>query len=818
MSRLFSTIVFLTVAGLITTTGAAEPPEIRTIGLLVPDTGNVPAILSGQVHGAVDFALDEFNRHLDWIEADWRLEVIKIDTKSNSAETLAAVKYLDEMGIKAFLGPATSSNLRDIQDYVAANGMVSISYASGAADLSIPGDRIFRTIPDAATYAQATYALLHHDGIREVVVVFLDDAIGQSINRTIYETVNADAGGGIAIRDAIKFHPTADDPRTVADEVVSALTADGPAADYTGVAVVVFDYTGMIIEVVQHVANPPVPGIDTTRWYGPDHLIDELHADDTTRPFLMEVDYQVLTLAYRENDINIRLDSLVDDAGIYAYAAYDALLLMGNAIDAAGGAADGDAIAEMIPKVARMGHGPEFHEPIWDPLVCGSGGMFRYAGALGASIELNEAGDLAGSDYTISKIGEDGFKVAHRYDSVTDSIHEFTLPEEVEIGVMVPETGHIAGEVGDAIGLAEYCHNLGLARDGANWRLDLFVNPDTSGVQTAGAHEAGVANTPYPHAGIHFAGEVYRTVAPSVVDILLDDGAGTGFVFDEQGHIVTNAHVLGNATEAEVQYPDGQIYVGRMVGTDPHTDLAVLRIDADPAHREPIPIGDSGSLIVGDWVAAIGSPFGYSGSMTAGIVSQTDRLYWGLTGYAVPDAVQTDAAINMGNSGGPLLNARGEVVGVNVSGAGSTEVGDNTGVNFAISSATLLKIVPVLISDGTYRHPWMGISGYDHHENGFLIEEVADGSPADVSGLVAGDVIVSVDGLDVHGIYDILLHLHRSKSVGDELAVVALTGLDDGQAEGGMVKETVLVLDEHPDDYHSHVETEPEFGGWWTVG
>lgn len=826
MRRLFAAIVLLTVAGLVTAAGAAEPPEIRTIGLLVPDTGNVPAVLSSQVHGAVDFALGEFNRHLDLMDADWRLEVVKVDTKSDPAEALAAVKQLDGMGIKAFLGPATSSNLREIQDYVAANGMVSISYASGAADLSIPDDRIFRTIPDTATWAQAAYALLGHDGIREMVVVFLDDAIGQSINHTIHGAVSADAGEGIIIRDAIKFHPTADDPRAVADEVISALAAGGPAADHTGVGVVVFDYTGMIIEVVRQVAGSPVPGIEDTRWYGPDHLIDELHADDTTRPFLMEVDYQVLTLAHLENDINIRLDSLVDDAGIYAYAAYDALLIMGNAMDAAGSAADGDAIAGMIPGAARTGHGPEFHEPIWDPLVCGSGGLFGYAGALGASIELNEAGDLAGADYTVSAIGEDGFKVVHRYDSATDSIREFALPEVVEIGVRVPETGRIAGEagaavgeaVGEAVGLAEYCRNLGLARDGADWRLDMFVDPGTSGAGMAGVHGAGVAGTPDPHAETHFANEVYRTAAPSVVDILLYDGAGTGFVFDGQGHIVTNAHVLGNATEAEVQYPDGQIYIGRMVGTDPHTDLAVLRIDADPIHRNPIPVGDSDALVVGDWVAAIGSPFGYSGSMTVGIVSQTDRFYWGLTGYAVPDAVQTDAAINMGNSGGPLLNARGEVVGVSVSGVGSTEVGDNTGVNFAISSATLMRIVPVLISEGSYKHPWMGVSGYDHHQNGFLVEEVADGSPADAGGLVAGDVIVSVDGRDVGSIYDILLHLQRSKSVGDELEVVVLTGLDYGQVEGGTAREATLVLGERPDYYHPDAEAELEFGGWWAVG
>ena len=806
MRYLFPAFVLLTAACLVAAADAAEPPEIRTIGLLVPDTGNVPAILSSQVHGAADLALAEFNRHLAGIDAGWRLEVVKRDTKSDPAETLAVVKELNGMGIKAFLGPATSSNLREIQDYIADNGMVAISYASGAADLAVPGDRIFRTIADAATFAQAKHALLRHDGIGEVVVAFLDDSIGRSVNQTLTDALGTDAH--ITVRDTIKFHPSAADPRTVADRIISAL-----AADHAGVGVVVFDYTGKIVEVIRHVAGSSVPGIDATRWYGPDHLIDELHADDATGPFLMGVDYQVLTLAYRENDVNIRLDSLVDDAGINAYAAYDALLIMGSAIDAAGSAADGDAIAEMIPEAARMGHGPAFHEPIWDPLACGSGGLFGYAGALGASIELNEAGDLARADYTISAMDDDGFKATHRYDSVTDGIRAFALPEVVKVGVTIPDGGHVAVEVEDAISLAEYCRNLGLARDGADWRLDLYVDRSASGAHPADAREAGVADAPSPHAENYSANEVYRTAAPGVVDILLYDGSGTGFVFDERGHIVTNAHVLGNETEAEVQYPDGRTYLGRVVGMDPHTDLAVLRIDADPARQKPITIGDSDALEVGDWVAAIGSPFGFSGSMTVGIVSHTDRFYWSPSGYAVPDAVQTDAAINMGNSGGPLLNMRGEVVGVSASGVGSAEEGDNTGVNFAISSATLLKVVPVLISEGAYKHPWMGVSGNDQHGDGFLIEKVVDGSPADAGGLVAGDVIVSVDGHDVDGIYDILLYLQRAKSVGDGLDVVVLTGLDYGQAGGGTAKEAALVLGERPDDYHPYAETEPAFSG-----
>ena len=461
---------------------APASPEIRTIGLLVPDTGNVPAVLSGQVNGAVDFALAEFNRYLHESGADWRLDVVRRDTKSDPAETLALVEELDGMGIKAFLGPATSANLRGIQDYVAANGMVAISYASGASDLSIPGDRIFRTISDATTYARAEHALLRDDGIKEVVVVFLDDAIGRSINHTIYEAVEADATDGTIIRDTIKFHPDTGDTHAVAARLGAVLAADPPVDDYARLGIVVFDYTGRIVEIIRHVAEASIPGMNDTRWYGPDHLMNELHADDTVRPFLIETDYRALSLAYPENDLNIRIDSLVNNAGTNAYAAYDALFIMGNAIAMAGNATHGDAIAAAIPEAARLGHGPGLHQHIRDPLTRGSGSLFEYAGALGTDIGLNGAGDLARSDYDISSIGDDGFSITHRYDSAADRVREFAHPEKIKIGVLVSETGSITEGVGltasGAISLAAYHYNLDLAREGADWRLDILKKDD----------------------------------------------------------------------------------------------------------------------------------------------------------------------------------------------------------------------------------------------------------------------------------------------------------------------------------------------------
>ncbi len=479
-------ILALAVAGCLFTVAAASDtpasPEIRTIGLLVPNTGNVPAVLSGQVNGAVDFALAEFNRHLYESGADWRLNVVKRDTKSDPAETLALVEELDGMGIKAFLGPATSSNLREIQDYVAANGMVAISYASGASDLSIPDDRIFRTISDATTYARAEHALLRNDGIKEVVVVFLDDVVGNSVNHTIYEAVETDATDGISIRDTIKFKPDTGDAHAVAAQLGAIFAADPPVDDHARLGIVVFDYTGKITEIIRHVAGASIPGMNDTRWYGPEHHMNELYADDATRPFLIETDYRTLSLAYRENDLNIRIDSLINDAGTFAYAAYDALFIMGNAIGMAGNATHGDAIAAAIPEAARLGHGPGLHQHIQDPLARGSGGLFEYAGALGANIELNGAGDLARSDYDISSLGDDGFRITHRYDSTTDSVHEFTLPTKMRIGVLVSETGSLAERVGiaasGAISLAAYNYNLDLAREGADWRLDIFKKDD----------------------------------------------------------------------------------------------------------------------------------------------------------------------------------------------------------------------------------------------------------------------------------------------------------------------------------------------------
>ncbi len=292
-------------------------------------------------------------------------------------------------------------------------------------------------------------------------------------------------------------------------------------------------------------------------------------------------------------------------------------------------------------------------------------------------------------------------------------------------------------------------------------------------------------------------------------------GVGSGMVFSKMGHIITNAHVVKDSNRTEVTFLDGRSYEAEIIGVDEHTDLAVVRVDADPDHLTPLLMGDSSNLRVGEPVAAIGNPFGLSGSMTAGIVSQLNRLLpVEATGFSIPDIIQTDAAINPGNSGGPLLNIRGEVIGVNT--AIQSRTGEFTGVGFAVPSQTVVKIVPTLISHGSYDHPWIGVSGTDisplladalnlTDTRGFLVIGVVEDSPAGRAGLqgsdrtiefegmefaVGGDIITMVDDIDVRKISDILIYLQRAKSVGDELQLQLL--------RDGEIITTVLVLDKRP--------------------
>jgi len=291
---------------------------------------------------------------------------------------------------------------------------------------------------------------------------------------------------------------------------------------------------------------------------------------------------------------------------------------------------------------------------------------------------------------------------------------------------------------------------------------------------------------------------------------------GSGFVYDNLGHIITNAHVVDGATKATVTFLDGSQYDAEIIGKDKFTDIAVIKVSEKPRLLHPLQIGDSSQLRIGEQVAAIGNPFGLSGSMTSGIVSQMGRLLPSQdSGFSIPDVIQTDAAINPGNSGGPLLNMKGQVIGINT--AIQSISGGNTGVGFAIPSNTAIKIVPSLIEDGEYHHPWIGISGRDidpdlarvlelKDAKGFLIITVVDGSPADKAGLKGmtatqvidgkeypadGDIIISVDDKEVRKISDILIHLQREKSVGDTMVL--------GVVRDGEFMHISLELVERPD-------------------
>ena len=300
--------------------------------------------------------------------------------------------------------------------------------------------------------------------------------------------------------------------------------------------------------------------------------------------------------------------------------------------------------------------------------------------------------------------------------------------------------------------------------------------------------------------------EIFEKAEPGVVRVNIQKnqtendvgGVGSGFVFDKKGHIITNAHVIDDATKTIVTFLDGRSYIAEIIGIDESTDIGVIKVNADLKLLHPLSLGDSSNLKVGESITAIGNPFGLSGSMTSGIISQMGRLLPSDSGFSIPDVIQTDAAINPGNSGGPLLNMRGEVVGINT--AIQSTTGEFTGVGFAIPSQTVAKIVPTLISEGEYKHPWIGISGRDIDPDtanvlglkdtlGFLIITVVEDSPASNAGLIGsnktiqvegreysigGDIIISVDGIDVRKIGDILIHLQRDKTVGDEMVLEIL--------------------------------------------
>jgi S1-C subfamily serine protease len=312
---------------------------------------------------------------------------------------------------------------------------------------------------------------------------------------------------------------------------------------------------------------------------------------------------------------------------------------------------------------------------------------------------------------------------------------------------------------------------------------------------------------------------VYDEAGPSVVHItsrvitydffmqpVPQEGTGSGFVYDTEGHIVTNYHVVADAESVSVALATGGVYTATIVGTDSSNDLAVVQIKAEnlPA---PIPLGDSEQLRVGQFVVAIGNPFALDRTLTMGVISALSRVIQSPDSRFIGEAIQTDAAINPGNSGGPLLDLEGRVIGVNAQIISPSQA--SAGIGFAISANTVRRVVPQLIAQGHYPHPWLGISAlpFDSQgaqiirkagmkvpvDQGLLVAEVTSGDPAAKAGIrgsdrlvsvgnvqvpVGGDIITAINGTSIANFQELTVYLETETQVGD---TVEVTLIRDGQ-------------------------------------
>ena len=318
--------------------------------------------------------------------------------------------------------------------------------------------------------------------------------------------------------------------------------------------------------------------------------------------------------------------------------------------------------------------------------------------------------------------------------------------------------------------------------------------------------QAGQSPATFDNAQGKTIADIYRRSARGVVQVIATQvssdspffgpqetsASGSGFVIDKAGHIITNYHVIEGAREIQVNFSGNDRMDAKVIGSDPSTDIAVLQIDAQARALTPLPLGDSDSVSVGDAVIAIGNPFSLERTVTAGIVSALQRRITAPDGFAIDEVIQTDAAINHGNSGGPLLNANGDVIGVNAQ--IESETGGNVGIGFAIPINTVKEVVSQLIDEGKVEHAYLGVEMATIDETlaetfnlpvdkGALVQRVHDGSPAQRAGLkggstnvvvdgesylLGGDVIVKADGQEVASSDD-LGRIVASKKPGEEL-------------------------------------------------
>ncbi len=321
--------------------------------------------------------------------------------------------------------------------------------------------------------------------------------------------------------------------------------------------------------------------------------------------------------------------------------------------------------------------------------------------------------------------------------------------------------------------------------------------------------------------------DIYKAAAPGVVNITTvsveqdfffnvvpRQGAGSGSIINKQGHILTNYHVIHDARRLEVTLTDGSKWQGRLVGTDPDNDLAVIKIDAPPSKLTVIPMGDSDQLLVGQKVLAIGNPFGLGQTLTTGVISSLGRTLRAQNETFMEDIIQTDASINPGNSGGPLLDSSGNLIGVNT--AILSPTGVSVGIGFAVPANTAKRIIPELIARGYYAYPWMGASVTTLLPGdartlqlavgrGALIVDIVRGGPAYKAGLhggdrrvrlgnriliAGGDVVVAADSRSVETA-DSLIRIIREKRPGELLSLEVYRG-------GQYRQEVMLKLEERP--------------------
>ena len=320
---------------------------------------------------------------------------------------------------------------------------------------------------------------------------------------------------------------------------------------------------------------------------------------------------------------------------------------------------------------------------------------------------------------------------------------------------------------------------------------------------------------------------LYESVSPGAVAIITDQGQGSGFVYDAQGNVVTNYHVIEGAKTVEVRFTSGYMTYGTIIGTDLDSDLAIIKVDAPAGELHPLPLGNSDSLKVGQTVVAIGNPFGLNSTMTVGIVSALGRTLdsahetTGGNFFTAGDIIQTDAAINPGNSGGPLFNINGEVIGINRAIRTNSTTADgqpvNSGIGFAISVNIVKRVAPGLIATGKYDYPFLGVSSLPSENmslpviealglksyTGAYVTDVVSGGPADKAGIIAGstptnipnlfgggDLIVAIDGREVHTFDDMLSYLITNKGPGDSVVLQVLRGSEK--------VDVTVVLDKRP--------------------